>query len=252
MAGHTLKNCDLLLCIKSCHPETRINDSKYMEYSKLCLQKLCIERGIDFSEDSLDYTSKRFCGYVRYLYNKPKNGRHFDRLQKCTYFGQDIVLRSCEKKPDPVPPIPPPPPMPAKSPPKTRKAYDQKGKRQQNRERAAIRAKHEPNAILDASIQTFRDELQSVDAAFVVKCLKSEPKYLGKDLRQFITQRPDYRTQIPKHRALAYIMDRHLTRIDYEELCALVNTPEFYLLPCWTVLSQTKKKDRPEGKSLTT
>ena len=92
--------------------------------------------------------------------------------------------------------------------------------------------------------------MENVDAAFVIKCLKNDPKDLGKDLRQFITQRPEERKQVPKHRALAYIMDRHLTRIDYEELCALVNTPDYYLLPCWTVLSNTKKDDRPEGESL--
>lgn len=118
-----------------------------------------------------------------------------------------------------------------------------------SRDVSELRANNSPNLIIDGAISYFRSE-DCKDAAYVLKQLRNEPQKLGQDLRKFITERPVETTQVSKARALAYILDRNMTRIDYEETCKLVNTPGNYLLPSYSVLSEAKKEDRPEGEKI--
>ena len=122
MAGSLPKNRDLLLCIKTCHPDTRITEPAYVQASKSCLQMVFRDRGLDFTEESITYTSRRFSVYVKQLFTSRKINSHFDRLKKCDYFDRDLVLRT-ERVPDSS--VPKPPPLPPSSPIKTRKTYDQ-------------------------------------------------------------------------------------------------------------------------------
>ena len=245
MAGAMPTNLDLLDYIKKSHPKTGIKHSDYMSNAKSCLHELLESSGMSSTENELSYTSRRFVEYVRELWRTPKYGSNFKSLRKSSYFTLTIVLRT-----ESVPKVPSPPEMPSKPPPvprSKRKDYDELSQRQQDRITANIRDQNHSSALIDASVQYFRS-IKANDAAYVMNRLKSDPQELGTKLRKFITQPPHQMSRVSEVRALAYILDRGLTKTDYEETCKLVNEPGHYILPCYSLLDKEKKNLRPNGK----
>ena len=165
-----------------------------------------------------------------------------DRLLKIKWFDETVVLSS------PAPKTPTPPKEPPK-PPVTRKSFKEKGERQQRRDTALIRELHDSDAIVKAAVQYFR-EIGANDAAFVLNTMKDDPQGIGADLRKLLKDSPEKLPQVSKAQCLAYILDRGMTRIDWEETCKLVNTPGNYRLPSYSVLGVEKQKTRPTGKHI--
>ena len=121
--------------------------------------------------------------------------------------------------------------------------------RQKDRTTAKIRAENEGDAIIAAAVQVFRSRGQN-DAAHVVKNLQGEnADKLAKLLRKMMTKMPEEFEQKSKAQCLAFILDRGITRVDWEHLCKLINSPGKYQVPCYTELDKEKKKLRPEGKN---
>ena len=60
---------------------------------------------------------------------------------------------------------------------------------------------------------------------------------------------PEAFTQKSKLQCLAFILDRGITRVDWEKLCKLINSTGKYVVPCYTTLDKAKKELRPEGKN---
>ena len=56
--------------------------------------------------------------------------------------------------------------------------------------------------------------------------------------------------QISRSRCLAYILDRGMTRTDWEDTCKLVNEPGNYRLPNYNSLSLQKQTTRPKGRQV--
>ena len=121
--------------------------------------------------------------------------------------------------------------------------------RQKDRTTAKIRAENEGDAIIAAAVQVFRSRGQN-DAAHIVKTLAQEnADKLAKLLRKMMIKMPEEFEQKSKAQCLAFILDRGITRVDWEHLCKLVNSPGKYQVPCYTELDKEKKKLRPEGKN---
>ena len=141
-----------------------------------------------------------------------------------------------------ISPVPP-------NPPKTRKkTFEELGKRQQDRRTAELRSEYESQAIIQAAVQHFR-EIGAKDAAFVLKNMSEDPEKVGGELRKLLVDDSNGKLpQISRSKCLAYILDRSMTREDWDATCRLVNTPGNYRLPSYSVLAEEKKKNRPEGK----
>ena len=245
MAGPMPTNMDLLEHIKKSHPGIGIKHSDYKCNAKTCLHEILERSGISCTEDELSYTARRFVEYVRELWRTTKYGSNFKSLKKSSYFKLTIVLRK-----ESVPDVPTPPQMPPKPPPaprSKRKTYDELCPRQQDRVIANLREHNHSNAIIDAAVKHFRS-IKANDAAYVMKRLKDDPEELGTKLRKFITQPPHEMTRVSNVKALAYILDRGMTKIDYETTCNLVNEPGHYILPCYSLLDKEKANLRPSGK----
>ena len=234
-------NLDLIKCIKKCHPDAKINDSDYFDYAKQCLEQVLPASSTSTDED-FQHTSRQYVKYVRHLWNKSKVSRHFNTLLQNKWFKKKLELKS------PAPPSSPATPAVPPRPPVTRKLFDEKGPRQQRRDTAKIREENEPSAIVMAAVQYFR-EIGANDAAHVLKKMKEDPK-IGEDLRHFLEDSPEKLPQVSKDKCLAYILDRGMTRIDWEETCKLVNTSGNYRLPCYSSLGVEKQRNRPRGKPL--
>ena len=86
------------------------------------------------------------------------------------------------------------------------------------------------------------------DAAFVLKKMQDEPEKLGGPLRKSLVDPIKKLPQILRSRCLAYILDRGMTRTDWEETCRLVNEPGNYRLPNYNSLSLQKQTTRPKGR----
>ena len=97
-------------------------------------------------------------------------------------------------------------------------------------------------------MQHFRGLGQN-DAAYILKTMNEDPE-IGGELRKFLVNPNEKLPQVSKAECLAFILDRDMTRIDWEETCKLVNEPGNYRLPSYNVLSLEKQKTRPRGKHL--
>ena len=67
---------------------------------------------------------------------------------------------------------------------------------------------------------------------------------LAKDLRKMMTDNPEAFTQKSKPQCLAFILDRGITRVDWEKLCKLINSTGKYLVPYYTTIDKAKKELR--------
>ena len=170
------------------------------------------------------------------------SGRHYKDLIKNKWFDETVVLKS------PAPPTPKVPSEPPE-PPVTRKSFEEKCERQQRRDSAKVREQHESGAIVQAAAQYFR-EIGANDAAHVLKTLKDDPFGIGAELRKLLKDSPEKLPQVSKAACLAYILDHGLTRVDWEDVCKLVNTPGNYRLPSYSMLGIEKQKNRPIGKNI--
>ena len=229
---------DLLLCIRTHHPTTAISNSNYYKHAKSCLAHVLPGS----PEKELEETSTTFVDAVRRRYKK---ARHFDRFKENPWFDCELKLKS-----PPVPPPVPTPPKPPTSPKRvvTRKlSFEQKKKRQQDYDTLKIRESHEGPAIVQAAVQYFRS-IGCHSAAYVLKELKANPEEVGDDLRKFFIDTPQKLPKVSNARCLAYILDRGMTHVDWDETVKLVNTPGNRRLPSYSVLSEEKKKRRPRGK----
>ena len=234
-----LINLDLIKCIRKCHPDVSINHTDYFKVAKECL-KMVMPASSTSSDEDFEHTSRQYVKYVRnQLWNKTKVSRKFEALTKNKWFAKKLEIKSPSPRAPPTPVSPPKPRV-------TRKSFDEKGPRQQRRDVARIREENEPSTIVMAAVQYFR-EIGENEAAFVLKKMKEDPK-IGKDLKQFLVDSPEKLPQVSKSRCLAYILDRGMTRIDWEETCKLVNTSGNYRLPCYSSLGVEKFKNRPRGK----
>ena len=65
---------------------------------------------------------------------------------------------------------------------------------------------------------------------------------LAKDLRKMMTDNPEAFTQKSKLQCLAFILDRGITRVDWEKLCKLINSTGKYLVPSFNHHRQSKKR----------
>ena len=164
-------------------------------------------------------------------------------MVKSQWFGERLVLLTA-----PQPSKPTPPPVPPK-PPTTRslKAFEDLGKRQQDRITAQLAEEYEPSAIVRAAEQYFR-RIGCNDAAFVLEKMQDEPEKLGGPLRKSLVDPIKKLPQISRSRCLAYILDRGMTRTDWEDTCKLVNEPGNYRLPNYNSLSLQKQTTRPKGR----
>ena len=88
----------------------------------------------------------------------------------------------------------------------------------------------------------------SNDAAFVLEKMQDEPEKLGGPLRKSLVDPIKKLPQISRSRCLAYILDRGMTRTDWEDTCKLVNEPGNYRLPNYNSLSLQKQTTRPKGR----
>ena len=133
---------------------------------------------------------------------------------------------------------------------KAKLSFSDCGPRQKDRRTATLRAENEDDAIIAAAVQVFRSQGRN-DAAHIVKTLYQDPnaEKLAKILRKMMRDMPEEFEQKSKAQCLAFILDRGITRVDYEHLCKLVNSPGKYLVPCYNELDKEKKKLRPEGKN---
>ena len=165
-------------------------------------------------------------------------------MVKSQWFGERLVLLTA-----PQPSKPTPPPVPPK-PPTTRslKAFEDLGKRQQDRITAQLAEEYEPSAIVRAAEQYFR-RIGCNDAAFVLEKMQDEPEKLGGPLRKSLVDPIKKLPQISRSRCLAYILDRGMTRTDWEDTCKLVNEPGNYRLPNYNSLSLQKQTTRPKDPS---
>ena len=233
-------NLDLIKCIKKCHPKTPIDHHDYFANAKLCLRHV-LPSSTSTDED-YEHTSRQYVKYVRNkLWNQSKFGKKYETLIKNKWFLRKLEMKSPAPRSPATPAVPPRPPV-------TRKSFDEKGPRQQRRDTAKIREENEPSAIVMAAVQYFR-EIGANDAAHVLKKMKEDPK-IGEDLRHFLEDSPEKLPQVSKDKCLAYILDRGMTRIDWEETCKLVNTSGNYRLPCYSSLGVEKQRNRPRGKPL--
>ena len=98
----------------------------------------------------------------------------------------------------------------------------------------------------------FNKLIHETDEVFVIEKVKEEPAEMGWKFWSFISKPPPEVTKVSKSKALAYILDRSLTKVDYEETCRLVNKPGQYIIPSYSVLDAEKQKNRPAGKHLKT
>ena len=165
------------------------------------------------------------------------------------WFDESVEL----KKPTITPPTPPPTPQQVPQKPPSKKAklsFSEMGQRQKDRTTAKIRAENEDEAIVAAAVQVFLFYGQN-DAAYVVKNLFHDENadQLAKKLRKIMTDNPEEFAQKSKPQCLAFILDRGITRVDWEHLCKLINATVKYLVPCYTTLDKAKKELRPEGKN---
>ena len=133
---------------------------------------------------------------------------------------------------------------------KAKLSFSECGQRQKDRRTATIRAENEDDAIVAAAVQIFRSKGHN-DAAHIVKTLYEDEnaEKLAKLMRKMMIKMPEEFKQKSKAQCLAFILDRGITRIDWERLCKLVNSPGKYQVPCYTELDKEKKKLRPEGKN---
>ena len=222
------------------------------------VSKVCLARLLDLPEISVTKTSRLFVDYVRKLWKSKKVSKHYNRLKQCKYFLEDIKLKDTLPPIDPEP-LPPPdlpdlpilPASPGPSSSKKLKSYDSLSRRQKNRVIKKLRDENHIDAIIDSVIQYFKEKHQN-DAAYVVNELRTEvmndSHEIAKDLRDFMNGKSLKNSeQISKTRALAFLLDRGLTRVDYDEMRKLFHG----LLPCYTLLQKEKAKSRPNGKSFT-
>ena len=240
------KNRDLLECIRRCHPKVKITvGSAYFHSAKDCLSKLVVhlhgERE-DF-EECCDYTSRQFVNYVRRRYSTPPVNRHFDRLKELKYFEATIEFRKLSSGSS----APPPPPAPPQAKKAKLSTFDELGKRQQDRRTSALRKQHEGSALVSAAIQHLRTI--SNDAAYVLKKLQDDPT-LAADMRKAISDPPKEVTKISCAQASGLILDRGLTKTDWEEIARSVNSCGVRVVPGWDTIYEEKVKNRPDGKAL--
>ena len=243
MATNTTRR-DLLECIKSCHPDVKIENPAYYEKAESCLKKL-LPSSSTTSEKDFEYTSRMFVDYVRMNYKKKKIDRHFKALIKLKWF--DSVL---EIKHSPPPKTAPAPPSPKKKRVTRKLAFEEMGKRQRDYTTAKIRDENEGTAIVQAAVQHFR-QIGAHGAAYVLKEIQSNPQEVGEKVRKYFVDTPEHLPQVSRSRCLAYILDRGMTHIDWDETVRLVNTPGNRRLPCYATLNIEKQKIRPRGKHFT-
>ena len=235
---------DLLECIKSCHyPRVKIEDSDYYECAVSCLKKL-LPSSSTSSEEDFVYTAGLFVDYVRKLYRKSNINRHYKALNQLGWFDEELVLKNSPPPKTAALPLPPPP----KKQRVTRKlAFEEMGKRQQDYTTAKIREQHEGPAIVQAAVQYFR-QVGCHGAAYVLKEIQTDPQEVGEKVRKYFVETPENLPQVSRARCLAYILDRGMTHVDWDETVKLVNTPGNRRLPCYSLLNIEKQKIRPRGK----
>ena len=233
---------DYLKCITRCHPKTPITHRDYFANAKQCLQHI-LPASSSSSDEDFAHTSRLFVNKVREL-KKKKSGTNYKTLIAYSWFNDPLQMKSPAPKAPPTPPTTPPePPITRRS-----KTFDELGKRQQDRITAKCREQYEPSAIVQAAVQYFRG-LGCHDAAFVLKSMNEDPQQVGGELRKLLADPNEKLPQVSRCKCLAFILDRGMTRVDWDETCKLVNESGNYRLPCYSILQIEKQKNRPEGKN---
>ena len=238
MASSVVNRRDYWKYIRASHPKIFLANSRIYGVAAICLRQLVVDSDA-ISQDVIDATSRAFIDYARDLYRK-KAGKHYDRLIALPWFDESVEFQ--KPSPSPTPPTPPPTPVPQKPPSKKAKlSFQEMGQRQKDRVTAKIRAENEDDAIVAAAVQVFRSKGQN-DAAFVVKNLFHDENadQLAKKLRKIMTGNPEEFAQKSKPQCLAFILDRGITRVDWEKLCKLITGK--YLVPSYTTLDKAKKE----------
>ena len=244
MVGSMPSRRDYLQCIRNCNPKTSITHSDYFVNAKECL-KLILPASSSISDEDLSHTSRLFVNKVREEWKKSKIGKNYKTLIALSWFNEPLEVKSPAPKPLPVPSTTPPEPP---KPPTTRKSFDDLSQRQQDRITAKCREQYEPRAIVQAAVQYFRG-LGCHDAAYVLKNMNEDPQQIGGDLRKLLANPNEKLPQVSKSKCLAYILDRGMTLVDWNETCNLVNEQGNYRLPCYSRLQVEKQKNRPRGKN---
>ena len=247
MASSVINRRDYMKHIRASYPKNPkifISDPNIYIVASVCLKELFVRANGDSvpppSKDVLDATSKPFIDYVRTLYR----GKHrtYEKMLKLPWFDESVEF----KKPTITPPTPPPTPQQVPQKPPSKKAklsFSEMGQRQKDRTTAKIRAENEDEAIVAAAVQVFRSKGQN-DAAFVVRNLFNDENadQLAKKLRKIMTDNPEEFEQKSKPQCLAFLLDRGITRVDWEKMCKLINSTGKYLVPCYSELAKAKKE----------
>ena len=241
MAPQNPTRRDYLECIKKCHPDAKVMNKDYYLKAKICLHHI-LPSSSTTTDMNFAYTSRRFVDDVRARWKG--KCRSFRDIKKLNWFDENLELLTAP------PPKPRTPALPVpQKPPTTRslKDFDELGSRQQNRVTAKLAEEYEPSAIVKAAEQYFR-RIGCNDAAYVLKNMQKEPEKVGGNLRKSLEDPIEKLPQVSRPKCLAYILDRGMTRVDWEETCKLVNEPGHLRIPCYNTLSGQKQMTRPKGR----